>query len=99
MNRPIVKIALVISILVLAGYTFLVNMDVKDYQEVHSICSKAVNGFPADKLAPLARSGGLTVTTQRDGITMRNQSCSCVLETKNNLVTTNHGTSCGQNSF
>lgn len=94
MHKPIVKIVLLISILVLGGYTFMVNQDVQDYQDVHTICSKAVAGFPADKLAPLARSGELLVSELPNGMSMANDSCSCVVETKNNRVSTNHGTSC-----
>ncbi len=94
MNRPIVKIALLICILILGGYTFMVNRDVQDYQDVHSICSKAVAGFPADKLGPLARSGDLLVTEQPNGMSMSNEQCSCVIETKKGKVAINHGTSC-----
>ena len=94
MHKPIVKIALLICILVLGGYTFMVNRDVQDYQDVHSICSKAVAGFPADKLAPLARSGELLVTELTNGMSMANESCSCVIETKKGRVSNNLGTSC-----
>ncbi len=96
MNRPIIKIALILAIIVLGGYTFMVNLDVQDYQEVHTICSKAVNGFPADKLAPLARSGDLIVAELPNGMSMGNEQCSCVVETKNGLVSINKGTSCGR---
>lgn len=96
MNRPIIKIALLIGILVMGGYTFLVNLDVQDYQEVHSICSKAVPGFPADKLAPLARSGDLIVADLANGMSMSNQQCSCVVETMKGVVSANKGTSCGR---
>jgi len=96
MHRPIVKIALLIAILVLGGYTFLVNLDVQDYQEVHLICSKAVTGFPADKLAALARSGDLTPTELPNGMSMSNQQCTCDIETSKGLVTINNGTYCGR---
>jgi len=96
MHQPIVKIALLIAIIVLGSYTFMVNLDVQDYQDVHSICSKAVEGFPADKLAPLARSGDLIVNQLPNGMSMSNEHCTCVVETKNNLVTINNGTSCSR---
>jgi len=94
MHQPIVKIALLISIIIMGSYTFMVNLDVQDYQDVHVICSKAVTGFPADKLAPLARSGELMVEQLPNGMSMANEQCSCVVETKNGKVSTNQGTSC-----
>ncbi len=94
MHKPIVKIALLIAIFVLGGYTFLVNGEINNYQEVHSICSKAVTGFPADKLAPLARSGDLTADELKNGMSMSNGHCSCNIETKKGLVSKNEGTSC-----
>lgn len=96
--QPFIKIGLIISVIGLGFYSFFAYIDIQDYLDVNQTCAKAVDGFPIDKLEPLAKSGGLNMSYNKNEnlVSFSNSACTCHIKINQTLVIENQGTFCAQ---